>query len=168
MMPRYLVAAMLAITLCACGNTRLVPVESVRVERVNTDSEAVEKAFSRIIDLLRGSERTADSVRTIERLRIVLNDRGDTLRTDRETDTQRTTTRERQLLRLLSRSDSTVAALRHTVDSLRADTAARIVETERPLSRWQQAKMDLGGIAIGAAAAALCIAVVLLIQKLRR
>lgn len=160
MMPRYLVAAMLAITLCACGNTRLVPVESVRVERVNTDSEAVEKAFSRIIDLLRGSERTADSVRTIERLRIVLNDRGDTLRTDRETDTRRSTTRERQLLRLLSRSDSTVAALRHT--------AARIVETERPLSRWQQVKMDLGGIAIGAAAAALCIAVVLLIQKLRR
>lgn len=167
MTTRYLVAAALALTLCACGNTRYVPVESVRLESVNTDAEALEKAFSRIIDILRSSERTTDSVRTIERLRVVLNDQGDTLRTDRETSSSRTTTRERELERLLHSRDSTISALRLQIDSTLSQTKPRIVETERPLSRWQQTKMDIGALALGALAAALCIAAASLLKKLR-
>ena len=58
------------------------------------------------------------------------------------------------------------------------DTVARIVErrdsvpvpypVEKPLSKWQQAKMDFGGIAMGGCAALLAIAVWWLIRRFRR
>lgn len=39
---------------------------------------------------------------------------------------------------------------------------------ERPLSRWEKIKLDTGGIAIGAAIAALSLAAFLLVRRLRR
>lgn len=39
---------------------------------------------------------------------------------------------------------------------------------ERPLSRWEQTKMDFGGAAIGGIVIALCAAVVWLIRKFKR
>ena len=39
---------------------------------------------------------------------------------------------------------------------------------ERPLSRWEQTKMDFGGFALGALAAALCIAAIWLARKFRK
>lgn len=39
---------------------------------------------------------------------------------------------------------------------------------ERQLTRWEQAKMDFGGMAIGGVAAAVCVAVVWLVIKRKR
>lgn len=39
---------------------------------------------------------------------------------------------------------------------------------ERELSRWEQAKMDLGGIAMGGLLVAACIAVVWLVKRFKR
>lgn len=39
---------------------------------------------------------------------------------------------------------------------------------ERQLSRWEQTKMDFGGMAIGGIAIAVCIAVIWLIKKFRK
>lgn len=39
---------------------------------------------------------------------------------------------------------------------------------ERPLSRWEQTKMDFGGFALGGVAVALCIVVIWLIKKFRK
>ena len=39
---------------------------------------------------------------------------------------------------------------------------------ERELSRWERAKMDFGGMAIGALVIALCVAVAWLIKKFRK
>lgn len=39
---------------------------------------------------------------------------------------------------------------------------------ERELSRWEQAKMDLGGIAMGGVLVALCFAVVWLVKRFKR
>lgn len=50
----------------------------------------------------------------------------------------------------------------------RSDTIREPYPVERPLSRWEQAKMDFGGFAFGGVAVALCIAVVWLIRKFRR
>lgn len=50
----------------------------------------------------------------------------------------------------------------------RNDTIRVPYPVERSLSRWQQAKMDFGGFAMGGVVIALCIAVVWLIKKFRR
>lgn len=39
---------------------------------------------------------------------------------------------------------------------------------ERELSRWEAIKMDFGGVALGAVAAVICVAVVWLIKKFRK
>ncbi|MDE7116300.1 MAG: hypothetical protein K2O56_07735 [Muribaculaceae bacterium] len=50
----------------------------------------------------------------------------------------------------------------------RTDTVRVPVPVERELSRWEQAKMDFGGFAIGAIIAVVCAAVVWLIKKFRK
>lgn len=50
----------------------------------------------------------------------------------------------------------------------RNDTVRVPYPVERPLSRWEKAKMDFGGFAFGGVAVALCAAVVWIVKKRRR
>lgn len=68
--------------------------------------------------------------------------------------------RNREHLRLVSVHDT--CFVEHT------DTIRVPYPVERQLTRWQQAKMDFGGFAMGGVVIALCIAVVWLIKKFRR
>lgn len=52
-----------------------------------------------------------------------------------------------------------------TVDTARISVPYPV---ERQLSRWEQMKMDFGGMAIGGIAIAVCIAVIWLIKKFRK
>lgn len=52
-----------------------------------------------------------------------------------------------------------------TVDTARISVPYPV---ERQLSRWEQTKMDFGGMAIGGIAIAVCIAVIWLIRKFRK
>lgn len=49
-----------------------------------------------------------------------------------------------------------------------SDTIREPYPVEKELTRWQQIKMDLGGMAIGAIVVVLCVAVVWLIKKFRK
>lgn len=68
--------------------------------------------------------------------------------------------RNREHLRLVSVHDTCFVE--------RNDTIRVPYPVERQLTRWQQAKMDFGGFAMGGVVIALCIAVVWLIKKFRR
>lgn len=57
--------------------------------------------------------------------------------------------------------------IRDTVSVELTDTVREPYPVERELSRWEQAKMDFGGMAIGGSAIALCIAVVWLARNLK-
>lgn len=50
----------------------------------------------------------------------------------------------------------------------RNDTIREPYPMERELTRWEQTKMDLGGMAMGVCLGLLCVAVVWLIRKFRR
>lgn len=49
-----------------------------------------------------------------------------------------------------------------------SDTIRIPYPVERPLSKWEQTKMDFGGMAIGGIAIAVCVAVIWLIKKIRK
>ena len=49
----------------------------------------------------------------------------------------------------------------------RTDTIRETREVARPLTRWQQAKMDFGGAAIGAATLAVCYLLFRIIRKIK-
>lgn len=60
---------------------------------------------------------------------------------------------------------------RYIHDSLyieRHDSIPAPYPVERKLSRWEQTKMDFGGMAIGGVAIALCFAVVWLVKRFKR
>ena len=51
---------------------------------------------------------------------------------------------------------------------MRTDSIAVPYPVERKLTRWEQTKIDYGGMALGACLGVLCIAVVWLIRKFRK
>lgn len=55
-----------------------------------------------------------------------------------------------------------------TVSVERRDTVSIPYPVERPLTRWEQTKMDFGGVALGAIVAAVCVAVVWLVRRFRK
>ena len=55
-----------------------------------------------------------------------------------------------------------------TVRVIQSDTIREPYPVERPLSRWEQTKMDFGGIALGTLVAVLCIAAIWLARKFRK
>lgn len=55
-----------------------------------------------------------------------------------------------------------------TLVFVRTDSIPMPYPVEKELTKWQQTKMDLGGIAIGAVIVVLCAAVVWLVKKFRK
>lgn len=58
--------------------------------------------------------------------------------------------------------------VRDTVSVIRTDTVREPYPVERELTRWERTKMDLGGVALGGVAVAVCAAVVWLARKFRK
>lgn len=158
--------------LCAlfggCTITKYVPVESVRTEYRDKDNTDLLDVIKSLTERLHQKERQVDSLMQSHNERLVLNDKGDTLRHDRETIVYRSSHRETELERLLEVKNDSLRYLRQQLESIKADTILVPYPVERSLTRWEQTKMDFGGFALGGIAVVLCIAVVWLIKKLRR
>ena len=163
-----IVAMLLCSLLGSCTTTKYVPVESVRTEYRDKDNTELLDVIKSLTERLHQKERQVDSLMQSHNERLVLNDRGDTLRHDRETIVYRSSHRETELEKLLESKNDSLRYLRQKLESIKADTIPVPYPVERSLTRWEQTKMDFGGFALGGIAVALCIAVVWLIRKFRR
>lgn len=54
-----------------------------------------------------------------------------------------------------------------TFTDIQIDTITQVVEVDRPLSKWEQTKMELGGVAIGGVIFAIIALIVFILFKLR-
>ena len=142
--------------------------ESARKEFVNADTAALSQLISLLREQLHSKERTIDSLMQSHKERLVLNDKGDTLRHDTEHTVYRYSSREKELERELLMRDSVIERLRTELSSVKTDSIPVPYPVEKKLTRWEQTKLDVGGMAIGGFAIALCIAVVWLIRKFRK
>lgn len=164
-----LMAVLACSLLAGCApQTRYYPVETVRKEYVNADTTALSQLISLLREQLHSKERTIDSLMQSHKERLVLNDKGDTLRHDTEHTVYRYSSREKELERELLMRDSMIERLRTELSSVKADSIPVPYPVEKKLTRWEQTKLDVGGMAIGGFAIALCIAVVWLIRKFRK
>ena len=148
--------------------TKYVPVESVRTEYRDKDNTELLDVIKTLTERLHQKERQVDSLMQSHNERLVLNDKGDTLRHDRETIVYRSSHRETELEKLLEAKNDSIRYLRQKLESIKADSIPVPYPVEKPLSRWEQTKMDFGGFALGGIVVVLCIAVVWLIRKFRR
>lgn len=165
---RWLLIFALAIMLSACTSTKYVPVESVRTEYVHGDNSELLNVIKSLTERLHQKEQQVDSLMQSYRELLVLSDKGDTLRHDREKIVYRASHRESELEKLVESKNDSIRELLRQLESVKSDSIPVPYPVERKLSRWEQAKMDFGGVAIGVLAAVACIAVVWLIKKFRK
>lgn len=166
-----LIAILIGVTILlfsSCTTTKYVPVETVRTEYREADTTAIYNRLLKLFESSREKETRSDSL--VDRLKetVILKENGDTARHDRERIVYRATAHEKELERKVLQQDSVINALTLQLSSIKSDSTPMPYPVEKPLTKWQQTKMDLGGIAIGAIVVVLCIAVVWLIRKFRK
>ncbi len=154
--------------LCGCADKVYVPVESVRTEYRYKDNAELLDVVKSLTERLYQKERQVDSLMRSRNERLVLNDKGDTLRHDTELVVYRASHREKELERLLESKSDSIRELRQRLESVKSDSIPVPYPVEKQLTKWQQTKMDFGGIAIGVIIAVVCIAVIWLIKKFRK
>ena len=148
----FIAIILLTSAICSCRSVRYVPVESSSTVRdsVNViDSTAI-----------RWIERTVDSVRIRDSVVITQDENGNILKEEYYRETERYKSLEREYNELLRKYEALKAA--------KTDTIRVPYPVERELTRWQRFKLDVGGIAIGTAIAAVLAVVVWLVIRFRR
>ena len=170
-MKRLLYVIGLVAALCVAGScTRTVyePVETVRTEYVETDTTGLYERMRSFFESQRLKETSSDSLIDRTKETVVLRENGDTARHDKERIVYVASYREKELEHKVQRQDSIIKALRLKLESVKSDSRPVPYPVEKQLTKWEQAKMDFGGIAIGAIIAVVCVAVVGLIKKFRK
>lgn len=165
---RWLLIFALALMLSACTSTKYVPVESVRTEYVHGDNSELLNVIKSLTERLHQKEQQVDSLMQSYRELLVLSDKGDTLRHDREKIVYRASHRESELEKLVESKNDSIRELLRQLESVKSDTIRVPYPVERKLSRWEQAKMDFGGMAIGATVLLVVFVIAWLIKRYAR
>lgn len=148
----FIATILLTSAICSCRSVRYVPVASSSTVRdsVNiTDSTAI-----------RWIEKTVDSVRIRDSVVITQDENGNILKEEYYRETERYKSLEREYNELLRKYEALKAA--------KTDTIRVPYPVKKELTRWEKAKLDIGGIAIGVVAAAVLAVVVWLVIRTRR
>ncbi|WP_290045085.1 hypothetical protein [uncultured Muribaculum sp.] len=165
---RWLLIFALALMLSACTSTKYVPVESVRTEYVHGDNSELLNVIKSLTERLHQKEQQVDSLMQSYRELLVLSDKGDTLRHDREKIVYRASHRESELEKLVESKNDSIRELLRQLESVKSDSIRVPYPVERKLSRWEQAKMDFGGMAIGATVLLVVFVIAWLIKRYAR
>lgn len=165
---RWLLIFALALMLSACTSTKYVPVESVRTEYVHGDNSELLNVIKSLTERLHQKEQQVDSLMQSYRELLVLSDKGDTLRHDREKIVYRASHRESELEKLVESKNDSIHELLRQLESVKSDSIRVPYPVERKLSRWEQAKMDFGGMAIGATVLLVVFVIAWLIKRYAR
>lgn len=163
-----LFAALLAAVLCGCTHTIYKPVETVHTEYVEADTTGLYERMRSFFESMYRREASSDSLIDRTKETVVLKENGDTARHDKERIVYVASHREKELEHKVQQQDSTINALRLQLASVKSDSVPVPYPMERKLTKWEQTKMDFGGIAIGVIIAVVCIAVIWLIKKFRK
>lgn len=165
---RWLLIFALALMLSACTSTKYVPVESVRTEYVHGDNSELLNVIKSLTERLHQKEQQVDSLMQSYRELLVLSDKGDTLRHDREKIVYRASHRESELEKLVESKNDSIRELLRQLESVKSDSIRVPYPVERKLSRWEQAKMDFGGMSIGATVLLVVFVIAWLIKRYAR
>ncbi len=151
------VAALCALLLlCACSRKVYVPVQGT-VLRTDTVKHYINNTDSvTVIERIYEADTRYDSIAPI------LDSLNRVIGWNRYHFRESTKKDGREIQRMQSLVDS--------LKSARVDSVERQVPypVERSLTKWEQTKMDFGGVALGGVVIAVCIAVVWLIRKFRK
>lgn len=161
------IVALLAIAISACKSVQYVPVESVRTDSVvvvQNDTVYISKGVTD-----KTESNVKDSIRESvkEHVTVVVNQAGDTVYSERVIEVVKDRYLQQENNRLLSIIDSLRSIRNESFSSTHVDSVQVPYPVPATLTRWQQFKLDLGGIAFGIAIVAIIIGLIWLIRKLK-
>ncbi len=164
----FILALMLILILSGCSKRVYVPVESVRTEYREADTTGLYNRIAKLFEARREREVKSDSVVDRTKETVVLNERGDTTKHIQTKFVYVASNREKELEQKVSHQDSVISDLRTQLLSVKSDSIPVPYPVEKQLTKWQQAKMDLGGIAMGGLGIVVCFIVIWLIKKFKK
>lgn len=160
---------LLMCVMCGCSKTHYVPVESVRTEHVRTDSAL----FEAIVKMMRESERskqnTSDSL--IHRIKETtkINADGDTVDHRLIEYVYMSSKEKAEYEKTIAERDDSIVRLNAILSSQKTDSVPVPYPVEKKLTKWENAKMNIGGIAIEAVIAVAVLAFIAwLVKKFRK
>lgn len=158
----------LILLLVGCSSTKYVPVETVRTEYREADTTAIFNNLKSLFESNKEKDSKSDSLVDRSREMVVVNVQGDTVRIEKTRYIYVSSKHEKELESKVKQQDSTINDLRMQLTSIKADSIPVPYPVEKNLTKWEQTKMNYGGIAITAWLALLCAAVVWLIRRFRK
>lgn len=163
----FLCVAMLAMV-CGCTRTIYTPVEKIVNDSTSVMSVMNEAQFQSLLTSLKKNVNSRDTVLVKDSTIIVINQQGDVVSKEKFRDTNKSHYQEELVEKLQQKYDSIFNAQREEYNAILARLEQTPVPIEKPLSKWQQFKQDVGGIAIGLSLAVIAYIVIWLIRKFKR
>jgi hypothetical protein len=142
-------------------------VETVRTDSISTTTEFNEAQFQYLLNALKHQVNTRDSVVIRDSVVMVINEAGGVVSKEVFRDRDRNHSRDEAITQIKAKYDSIFKAQREEFNAVLDQIQQIPMPVEKPLSKWEQLKQEVGGIAIGILVAILSIAVVWLIRKIK-
>lgn len=156
------------IFLSGCTRTIYTPVETVHTEYRYADTTRFTSLINELRERLSQKESRRESLTHKEKETVTLNEKGDTTKRDRLVFISLESQERSEYERTIESQQDSIAELNAALSSVKVDSVQVPYPVERKLSRWEQTKQDIGGMAIGAVIVAVIAAVLVWIVKRKR
>lgn len=168
--PLVFLVAMIASMFCGCARTIYTPAEKVVNENDSTtiNSTLTKAQFQQLLTTLKSNTNSRDTVIVRDSTIIVINQEGDVVSKEKFRDTNKSHYQEELVERLQQKYDSIFNAQREEYNAIINRLEQTPVVVEKPLTKWQQFRQDVGSVALGIGFAAIIYIIVWLIRKLKR
>lgn len=165
-----LFSAMVAVMVIGCTKTIYQPIqiEKVQTDSISQKSDTTLMQFHSLLNELRHSVNTRDSVVIRDSVIMVVNDVGVVVSKETFHNRDRNYTKDESVMQLQAKYDSIFNAQREEFNAVLNRLEQTPVVMERELTRWEKAKQEVGGIAIGLIVAVVIVAVMWLIKKIKK
>lgn len=151
----------------SCTRKLYVPQTEVRTEYVHGDTAKFLAIINSQKEQISQKESKKESLIHKEKETVTLNEKGDTIFRDHFIFINLQSEEKKEYERTIESLRDSISDLRSQLESVKVDSVPVPYPVERPLSKWDQVKMEAGGWAIGGLIVAV-IAVVWLVFKKRR
>lgn len=136
------------------------PVETVRYEKVEADTAKFMALINSLKDEIKSKESKKETLVHKEKETVRVNESGDTVFVERFVYIHLESEERNAYERTLEIQRDSISDLRERLASVKTDSVAVPYPVERKLTRWEQTKQDVGGMAIGALIAAVIVWIV--------
>lgn len=171
----WLVAAMLTVgallLAClsgGCSAKNLPLTERHETVSVNTETVTDNDKLREMLQMLIEGTFRSDSVYWFIRERIVLNEKGDTVRHDTESHRNHDSHSDHGIMGVMATRDSSGTSHSASVASIKENDTTIPIPVEQQLSWWEKTRMQLGDVLIGIAIAALSVIVIWLVRAWKK